>query len=162
MSKLIGWIGPAHASALAAEIDPFVAQAASPGANRSTGPGWRGSGPSVAEDGNLVALVRGDLIWLTKEPRIAQERSDAHAVLAAYRLHGKQFLDVLHGGFAVVVIDRDQQVAYMAVDRMGIERLTYASRPSGLFFGTTPVLISPTPLQHCDTCNDDCSHQTRS
>jgi asparagine synthase (glutamine-hydrolysing) len=145
MSKLIGWIGPAPASALAAEIDPFLAQAASPGANRSAGPGWNCSGPSVAEDGNLIAVVRGDLLWLTKEPRITQERSDARAVLAAYRLHGKQFLDLLHGGFAVVVIDRDQQAAHMAVDRMGIERLTYASRPSGLFFGTSAETVARAP-----------------
>jgi asparagine synthase (glutamine-hydrolysing) len=158
MMKIFGWIGPPDAGTLARDVDAFASSAAreadTDGAAAAgavtartsvTGPGWRLVGPSIAEEGHLTAIIRGAPIWLTSEPAIRDERDAGRAVLAAYRQLGQKFLDVLHGSFAVVVFDRRQQLALLAVDRMGIERLTYARRDNGLFFGTSAEAVARSP-----------------
>jgi asparagine synthase (glutamine-hydrolysing) len=106
------------------------------------GPGWLCVAPGVAADGALVAAIQGSPIWRTREPAVIDAADDAHAVLAAYRLAGADFTSLLHGSFAVVLLDTARHTALLAVDRMGIERLAYAHDGERMTFATSAELVA--------------------
>jgi asparagine synthase (glutamine-hydrolysing) len=94
--------------------------------------------PCVSVQDGLIVGIRGDPIWRTQEPR----NDDAGALLQAYRTYGRDFLGRLHGSFALVVLDTANKTALLAVDRMGIERLTYRLDGEELTFGTSAELVA--------------------
>jgi asparagine synthase (glutamine-hydrolysing) len=63
-------------------------------------------------------------------------------VLAAYQRDGARFLERLHGGFAVAIIDTERNTALLAIDRMGIERIAYAFPASGLAFSSSAETLA--------------------
>ena len=153
MLKLSGWTGAPGAAGPLHTARAYLTEAAGPLLERSanaasasaTGPGWVCIGPGVQAADGIAVSIRGQPVWRTSEARIVKAPSDAHAVLEAYRLHGARFLDLLHGGFAVVVIDTKTRTTLLAVDRMGIERLGYAKDADGLWFASSAELLARRP-----------------
>ncbi len=151
MSILSGWLGTPSARNRA-DIRDYLTKATAPASLPGTqtpamaaGDDWLCFGPSVADQGDVAVALRARPIWRTSEARILKAASPAAAVAEAYRLHGGHFLDILHGAFAVVVLDRRTRTAILAVDRMGIESLAYSMRPDGLLFATSAETVARGP-----------------
>jgi len=151
MSTLSGWLGTPSASNRAADIRDYLTRTAAvafpAGQTPATAAGddWVCLGPSVASHEDVAVALRGRPVWRTSEQRILKAASPAGAVVEAYRLLGSRFLEILHGAFAVAVVDRRARSAILAVDRMGIESLAYSMRPDGLLFATSSETIARAP-----------------
>jgi asparagine synthase (glutamine-hydrolysing) len=143
-----GWFGAPSSDAqaamarLAAARGQFVCSETQSDCHIATGSSWTCSAPSVAEQDGLVAGIRGEPIWRTDDTRITTAVDDAQAILRAYQIHGRGFLELLHGSFALVVLDTARHSTLLAIDRIGIERLAYCLRGSDLTFGTSSELVA--------------------
>ncbi|HKU15951.1 MAG TPA: asparagine synthase-related protein [Steroidobacteraceae bacterium] len=96
--------------------------------------------PDVHRAGSTVVAIAGSPYWSGGER--APAGRTAEAVAAAYRRSGKQFLERLHGSFALAIVDTQSRTALLAVDRMGIERITYRLLPGGLAFSTSAEALA--------------------
>jgi asparagine synthase (glutamine-hydrolysing) len=143
---LLGFVGRWPEDVSPAAIGRYLASleaAAHPSVAPPSGP-RRELAPYEASDGALRVLLRG-------APRFggsvaATSAADpAAAVLQAYRERGVGLLHELHGAFALAVIDRHAQSCLLAVDRMGIEQLAYASSTRGLVFASSPGAVAGFP-----------------
>jgi asparagine synthase (glutamine-hydrolysing) len=144
MPDLLGWTSSASTTAASAASGARLAPPAD--ARVHSGPGWWCVGPQVANADGIAVALRGRPLWRTAEPRITGAPDAARAVLEAYRLHGEQFLESLHGGFALAVIDTRTRTTLLAVDRMGIERLCYAQHGEELWFGSSAEAVARHPV----------------
>ena len=146
MSGLCGWLGAALAGEQAGITLSTMAATLGSQANSSVvgaehGLAVAASHASLHQEGTLLAVVAGNSRWLSDEFRlVAQQTSPAAALVAAYRKRGKDCLREIHGTFSLAVVDTATRTALVAVDRMGTQRLCFASSANGLVFGT-----------HCDT-----------
>lgn len=77
--------------------------------------------------------------------REQQERGSATALRRAYREHGLGLFNNLAGAFAFAILDRSAGKALIAVDRMGIHGVYFASVASKLIFGSTADLVRGHP-----------------
>src|SRR3954451_15674343 len=69
--------------------------------------------------------------------------SDTEVLIKGYHRWGIDFVDHLHGMFAVVIHERDTGRVVMARDRLGIKPLYLAERPGRLRFASTlPALLA--------------------
>jgi asparagine synthase (glutamine-hydrolysing) len=76
----------------------------------------------------------------------AAHRNDpARAIFAAWRSSGPKVLDQLIGAFALAIVDAPASRVLLAVDRVGIERLTYAVRGTTIVFGTSAEAVARHP-----------------
>ena len=84
--------------------------------------------------------------WSDSElERLAQERGHAAALATAYERHGKGLLERLHGPVSFAVIDHKNRTALAAIDRAGIQTLSYAETNDGLVFGSTADSVRAHP-----------------
>ena len=97
---------------------------------------------TAAADGIRVALAGGVLSWPDKLSARLGGLAPAEAILAAYRERGLGFLSSLEGRFALVVVDEPAQRVVLAVDPIGIERLTYRATPAALVFGSSAEVVA--------------------
>ncbi|HTJ16905.1 MAG TPA: asparagine synthase-related protein [Steroidobacteraceae bacterium] len=147
MLNLSGWVGdPGIASDAArrALLDPDVA-GASPALPSAVGANWGCCGPYLSQQGSISVVLRGEPLWRTDESAVLKAHDPADAVRQAYRLWGQGLLERLHGRFALAVIDHGANTALLAVDRMGIEPLAYASHAQALLFATSAERIARFP-----------------
>ncbi|HLY53635.1 MAG TPA: asparagine synthase-related protein, partial [Steroidobacteraceae bacterium] len=142
MISLLGWTSTAPGSA---PPEALRGQLAAEQPRAAAGGGWLCVGPEVcAADGIAVAL-RGRPLWRTQEARVKGAADRVRAVLEAYRLWGADFLQRIHGGFAVAIFDSRTRATLLAVDRFGIERLCYAQQGAELWFGTSAEAVAQAP-----------------
>jgi asparagine synthase (glutamine-hydrolysing) len=147
--KLLGFAGAAPDSALA-DWRAYQTQCLTPpGAPLVAGSlaEWRASiaGADCAQRSDIMAIVKGQLRWNAPVPG-QQGVSQADAVLAAYKAWGDDFLSHLEGGFAVAVVDLAQRRVLLALDRMGVERMTYAATSSAIAFSASAEQLARSPL----------------
>ena len=67
------------------------------------------------------------------------------AIANRYQSAGAKMLDELEGPFALAILVPAKKRALLAVDRMGVERLTYAARPDVLVFGKRADAVAGFP-----------------
>jgi asparagine synthase (glutamine-hydrolysing) len=96
-------------------------------------PHWRGPGPAAGPAAESAVASS------TVVPNVASR------VAYGYRELGTRFLERLHGGFALALIDRRLNVTVLAVDRMGIERLAFAVTAEAIVFGSSPDAVARFP-----------------
>ena len=99
-------------------------------------------------------------VALSGAPRYNGNPVDAKHILALARDHGPQFIECLKGTFAIVIHDAAASKALLAVDRMGIERMTYCISSLGLWFGSRATSVCticdlPTPVRDQGWVNDN-------
>jgi asparagine synthase (glutamine-hydrolysing) len=82
-----------------------------------------------------VGFQGGKLHWSPALAARLRDLAPAQAILRAYRELGPDFLSSLDGQFALAVVDASEQRIILAVDPLGIERLTYRTSPSEIVFG---------------------------
>jgi len=111
----------------------------------AAGPGWSVNAPSVASVNGLTVAITGAPVWRTSHKPVLAAADPATAVIEAYQYCGSGFLELLHGAFAVVVIDHNAGKTLLAVDRMGIEKLVYSPHASGLVFSSSALFVARFP-----------------
>jgi len=84
-------------------------------------------------------VYRGEPVSETGKPAVLGRMAER------YREAGIRMLDELQGPFALAVVDPGRGAALLAVDRMGIERLTYAARADLLVFGESAHTVAQFP-----------------
>lgn len=99
-----------------------------------------------AREGNLVVAFNG-------MPRFKDAPVDATRLLALIRDYGSPSIERLTGTFAIVIHDVAKSTTVLAVDRMGIERMTYCVSSLGLCFGTRATWVRkmsdlPSPVRN--------------
>jgi len=94
--------------------------------------------------GQVIGCVAGSLDWLSVEiADVQSKRGPAEALVHAYQTHGRQFLDLIGGRFALAVWDRDEQSLLLAVDRFAQVPLYWsAPSPGHLVFGPTATAVN--------------------
>jgi asparagine synthase (glutamine-hydrolysing) len=154
MAGVAGWITPSgfdiEPGTILTQMNAALGAAKSDGLAVSNTHGLCAFSPfgtaSIHADQGLVCALDGRVRWDGPElERIASEISPAAALLAAYRRHGKECLNRLHGNFALAVLEPASGVALLAIDRMGINRLCFATAHKGLVFGATTDSVTVHP-----------------
>src|SRR6185503_7399293 len=146
MLNLTGWIGDPGVAPDAARRALLDAHAGSePAASAAAGTHWGCCGPHLSQQGSVSVALRGEPLWRTNESAVLSAANPADAVREAYRLWGPALLERLYGRFALAVIDHGANTALLAVDRMGIEPLAYASHAQALLFATSAERIARFP-----------------
>lgn len=99
------------------------------------------------DDDGLLVAIHGYPYWPDAQRQAAAER-DGHAQVAArlYRDKGADLLTHLQGPFALCVIEKAVERALLAIDRFGVESLSYTQVPNGpLVFGSTADSVRAHP-----------------
>lgn len=104
-------------------------------------------GMSVASEDGVAVVLRGRPLFKSASTGWNAAAPPAVAVLHAYRHHGDACLQEIGGGFALAIVDTTRRRALLAVDPMGIERLTYAAVGQQLLFGTSAEAVVRFPGQ---------------
>lgn len=141
MSGLTGWFGPHYAADEARAVLDAAARPLSTfdhsEAKSALGPRWgiavSGTAQSTLlyQEGHITLAIYGHPLW----SGVGAEGISA-AIVAAYRAWGEAFLHQLKGDFALCLIDNEKQETLLAVDRMGVRPLIYASQSDRLIFGS--------------------------
>ncbi len=150
MSGFCGWIGEGTDDAdgvigtMGARLNAGERIARQPAAlalSSETGLG------STAQDDQWICAIEGYPRWT--DPALAQEATQnghAAALLSAYRRFGTALFDHLKGAFALAVLNRQGPKGLLAIDRMGIQPLCYATPQPGLVvFGSTTNSVRAHP-----------------
>jgi asparagine synthase (glutamine-hydrolysing) len=146
-SKLFGYAGAWPGAAAQARLHEARASLGidRPAVVLSAHNGFGGflSGEFIAEgDGAAVALI-GTPAWTDEQA--AAPGNPASRVLARYREHGLQFVDRMRGRFALALVDTQARTALLALDPMGMERLTYSASAEGLVFSDSASAVRRFP-----------------
>jgi asparagine synthase (glutamine-hydrolysing) len=96
-----------------------------------------------ATDGGLAVALQGQTVSI--DALANHGDTQAAAILDAYRRVGVRCLDSLRGRFALAIIDTAARRAVLAVDPMGIERLTFTVRGGGLVFSSSAEAVARFP-----------------
>lgn len=94
---------------------------------------------SVAREGSLVAAISGRPFMVGEAP------SPAGNLLRLWRQHGKETPKHVHGNFSLAILDQADQSAFLALDRIGAEKLAYAATPEGLVFASQADMVASHP-----------------
>lgn len=155
MSGFCGWIAtapqPEAEQALRQMADALPAYGDL--RNETAEQGWCGlasrarkSNGAWFQDERILATVEGYPAWSDPElVSFAKEHGQGATLAKAYRQHGKGLLERLHGPVSFAVIDLENRTALAAIDRAGIQALSYAETGDGLVFGATADSVRAHP-----------------
>lgn len=99
-------------------------------------------GQHSTTDGDITVALDGSPVWIERP----EFEANAQSILAAYRESGIQLLRNLGGRYALAIADRAGRRLLLAVDRMGIARLTYAIKGQAIVFGASAEAVARCPL----------------
>lgn len=88
-----------------------------------------------------ILHVEDDIILAAR----GQPNLPPRELLRAYREQGAGSLQKLTGAFAIAIVDRPSQRVLLAVDRMGIERMAYATIGGGIIFSSSVAAVAHCP-----------------
>lgn len=147
MHRLAGWLGHDMSNAaptLEQMLTPCsVARPTHCHTDSQIQPGWgMAANLPLAIDGHLAAVITG-------RPRFADPKLHglpaAEALLALWRRHGRDAAKHIHGNFALAVMDRQKNSVFLALDRIGAEKLAFAPSPQGLVFSSQADMVAAHP-----------------
>jgi asparagine synthase (glutamine-hydrolysing) len=140
MHRLAGWLGHGGHDATAALEKMLARCSVTPPHHTLSAPGLgMASGLSVAREGSLVAGICG-------RPRFeADAASPADALLRLWQQYGKEALRHIHGNFSLAILDLGAHEAFLALDRIGAEKLAFASNGNGLVFASQADMVAAHP-----------------
>jgi asparagine synthase (glutamine-hydrolysing) len=109
-----------------------------------------GHQPLFDASGGLALVANGEIynyVELTAALRARGRQflthSDSETILHAYAVHGRDFLQQLHGMFAFALYDAAQQRLILARDRLGIKPLYYVELPDRVAFASEIKALLP-------------------
>ena len=95
--------------------------------------GWP-SDLSVHRSGEILAAVYGRPRWGDEvSARIAAAQGHAAALIEAWREKGSALFDVFSGPASLAIVDSERSEALIAIDRTGIQQMSFALSPGGAF-----------------------------
>lgn len=95
--------------------------------------GWR-SDISVYRTGDVLAAVYGRARWRDKKyERRAQAAGAGAALVDAWRDMGTSLFAAISGPASFAIIDSARREALLAVDRIGVQQMSFATSPGGDF-----------------------------
>lgn len=156
MTGLCGWVGitpSADPCSVLSQMADGLMTVTGQSDHKMSGPdaavharGWQ-DGVHLHQDNELIAAIIGDPAWSDPDfHAVARERGHGAALIAAYRKHQDNLFPVLHGPFSFVIVSPRQGTALLAIDRMGVHGLCYATPPGGgLVFGTDADAVRAHP-----------------
>jgi asparagine synthase (glutamine-hydrolysing) len=98
---------------------------------------------ALHEEDGLVALFHGRATFRDGALAAAsKERSPAAAVAAGWVRFGSKLPALMSGTFAVAVLEPRRSRAFLAIDRMGVERLCFARKANQLVFGASAQSVA--------------------
>ncbi|MCP5279088.1 MAG: asparagine synthase [Thiobacillus sp.] len=140
MHRLAGWLGHGgHEAALALEDMLAPCSVARPRHVLTDNGLGLAASLSVAREGSLVAAISGRPFMVGEAP------SPAGNLLRLWRQHGKETPKHVHGNFSLAILDLADQSAFLALDRIGAEKLAYAATPEGLVFASQADMVASHP-----------------
>ena len=97
-------------------------------------------------ENGLAAALHGRPRFLDDELAfIARDQNAAVAVAHGWLRHGKELPTLMHGNFAFAVLEPIKKKAFLALDRVGAERLCYARHGGQLVFGSSAQSVAAHP-----------------
>lgn len=110
----------------------------------------RKQGCAIGKGSTARVGIRGDVIVaITGYPMLPNTDSGnqlINAISETYLECGTAFLDRVHGPFSIAVLDLRDDSALLAIDRLGIESLSYAVSRETLVFGSRADTVTMHPL----------------
>ena len=98
----------------------------------------RGCWTATSPDGRKHAAVSGTIRWEDKRlQELADNRSPAEALLAAWDAPGERVTESLAGSFSVAFVDEDTRTAVLAIDRFGIEQMYWCTEAGRFHFASS-------------------------
>jgi len=102
-----------------------------------------GRQPILNEDGSIALVLNGEIYnheslrrTLKSQGHTFRTDSDAEVAVHLFEMHGVNFVDHLHGMFALALYDRTNRRVILARDRAGKKPLYYAVSDGCLLFGS--------------------------
>jgi asparagine synthase (glutamine-hydrolysing) len=143
MHRLAGWYGHGMADAVQTlELMLSHCSVARP-AHDHADPAWGvASNLPLALDGNLAAAITGRPRFDSPE---LQNLAPANALLALWKRHGRDAPKHVHGNFALAVLDRHEKSVFLALDRIGAEKLAFAPSTNGIVFASQADMVAAHP-----------------
>jgi asparagine synthase (glutamine-hydrolysing) len=97
-------------------------------------------------EGDLLVALMGQVSFDSDElSRIADELGAAAAAARAYQKYGPDCVKQMHGPFALAVSDEARQRGLLAIDRMAVRSLCYATVTGGVVFASTANAVVAHP-----------------
>jgi asparagine synthase (glutamine-hydrolysing) len=97
-------------------------------------------------ENGLAAALHGRPCFLDDElALIARSQSAAVAVAYGWLRFGEKLPSLMRGNFSIVVLEPLKKKAFLALDRIGAERLCYANRDGQLVFGSSVQSVAAHP-----------------
>lgn len=95
---------------------------------------------------DLAVTLIGRPVFADKElAATANTHDSARAVVEGWRLHGEKLPTRMQGSFAFAVIKPHENKTTLVLDRVGIERLSYAFQAGQFVFGTSVQSVATHP-----------------
>ena len=143
MHRLAGWLGHGMADAVQTLEQMLSHCSVARPAHAHTDPAWgMAANLPLALEGTLAAAITGRPRFDTPE---LQSMPAASALLTLWRRHGRDAPRHIHGNFALAVLDRHDHSAFLALDRIGAEKLAFAASPSGFVFASQADMVAAHP-----------------
>ena len=143
MHRLTGWFGHSLPDA-ANTLDEMLAHCSvAPPAFCQTDQAWgMAASLALAVDGDQAAVITGRPKF---DSPALQNLPPAAALLKLWRQHGREAMQHIHGNFALAVMDKKQNDVFLALDRIGAEKLAFASSPQGIVFSSQADMVAAHP-----------------
>ena len=144
MHRLAGWLGHGgHDAADALEKMLARCSIARPAHTLTDAGLGLASNLSVAREGGLVAAISGRPRFAAAEPIGA---ASAESLLRLWRQYGKETPRHIHGNFSLAILDLAEHSAFLALDRIGAEKLAFTSSGEGLVFASQADMVTAHPV----------------
>lgn len=145
MDGIFGWIGK-HESyqevfnhmAMAASLPPDSRLASHANNAFALAASSRFNKAHIHVVNELAVTIIGRPVFTDKDlSATASTYTSAHAIAEGWRLHGEKLPTLMQGNFAFAVIEPRENKTTLVLDRVGIERLSYAFQTGQFVFGTS-------------------------
>ncbi|MBK1642625.1 asparagine synthase [Chromatium okenii] len=151
MQNFCGWFTPVPEST-PAQTDMLTPLLATPGADPARTQLLHNANGVLAATGLNASLAQQDgvLALIVGRPRFSQGQqahdTPAQTVLRLWRQYRQELPRYIHGNFALAVLEPHTQTTFLALDRVGIQTLAFASTPNaGLVFANRADVVAAHP-----------------
>lgn len=96
----------------------------------------------LALEGPLAAIITGRPRFESTE---FKDVPAATALLTLWKRHGRDTPKYIHGNFALAILDKHDNSVFLALDRIGAEKLAFAPSQNGVVFASQADMVAAHP-----------------
>ncbi len=153
MDGIFGWLGDHGAPqdlikvmARAARLSPYSRAQEHATSAFGVAAASRFGKAAIHVENDLAAALNGRPRFADQDlAAIAEKDGPAAALAQGWRRFGEQLPTRVHGNFAFAIVEPQKRSAFLALDRVGAERLCYANAGGHLVFGTSVQSVAAHP-----------------